>query len=419
MMILKPWRIARLLVLPGMVALLASCSLFNPPRTKPLPVPIAPVVPADPVAHATQRFEIGDDQNDLVGVVQVTKSTKEDTLPDIARRFNIGYEEIVRANPKVDPWLPGAGRDIILPTQFILPNAPRQGLVINIAAMRAYYFPKPAKGAKQLVYTYPIGIGKVGWSTPQGTTKVVRKTKDPTWTPGPGVRAEHKENGDILPAVVKAGPDNPLGNRAMYLGWPQYLVHGTNKPYGVGMRVSHGCIRFYPEDIEALYEMVGVGEKVTVVNQPFLFGWHDNQLYLQTYDILEDDPRDWQKAQKRLLTKALAQRIQRELKARGEQVNWDAVSTLAHDPRGLPVPISTGDASVERVIADATRVQNHLPTGATWDGLSNPPMDEASFQSMAAERDPNSPTVGSGAAAAKPAAEQAPPAAAPAHKSGG
>ena len=421
----------RLLITAAVAAILAACSLLHAPGGK-APPPVAVVVlPTDPIAHATQRFEIDTDKDDLVGVVQITKASKEDTLPDIARRFNVGYEEIVRANPKVDPWLPGDGRDIIVPTQFILPNAPHEGIVVNIAAMRAYYFPKVDKSiakyagsARQVVYTFPIGIGKVGWSTPEGSTKVVRKVKDPTWIPGPGVRAEHKENGEILPAVVPPGPDNPLGNRAMYLGWSQFLIHGTNKPYGVGLRSSHGCMRLYPEDIEVLYDMVGVGEKVTVVNQPFLFGWHENQLYLQTYGILEDDPRDWQKAQKRLLTKALAERIQRDLKARGEQVNWDAVSKLAHDPRGLPVPISAGEASVERVIASAQRVQNHLPAGSTWDGISNLPMDEQAFQKLAADRDPNAPAVvpapaASGVVPARTPAPAPAQAVTPARKTGG
>ena len=384
-------------------ALLSACSLLHMPERKPPPPPPPVVVPLDPIARSTHRFEIDVDKDDIVGVVQVTTTNKDDTLPDVARRFNVGYEEIVRANPKVDPWLPGVGRDIIVPSQFILPNAPRQGIVVNVAAMRIYYFPKRAAGAKQTVYTFPIGIGKVGWSTPEGTTKIMRKVKDPTWIPGPGVRAEHKENGEILPAVVPAGPDNPLGDRAMYLAWSQYLIHGTNKPYGVGLRSSHGCIRLYPEDIETLYDMVALGEKVTVVNQPFLFGWHDDQLYLQTYDVLQDDPRDWQKAQKRLLTKTLAERIQRQLKARSEKVNWDAVSKLAHDPRGLPVSISRVDASVEQVVASAKRVQNHLPLGATWDGVSNLPMDEQAFARLAADRDPNAPSV-TAAPTVKPAA---------------
>ncbi len=244
-----------------------------------------------------------------------------------------------------------------------------------------------------MVYTHPIGIGKVGWKTPEGTTKVTRKSRDPVWRPGPGVRAEHKENGEILPAVVPPGPDNPLGNRAMYLGWPQYLIHGTNKPYGVGLRSSHGCIRLYPEDIESIFEMVPVGEKVTVVNQPFVFGWHRDQLYLQAFEVLEDDPRDWQKAQKKLISRSLAQRIQKQLAERKETINWEAVSHLAHDPHGVPVSISQPGASFEQVVADAVRVQNRVPIGATWDGKSNLPMDEATFRQMVSDSDPQAPAV--------------------------
>ena len=173
----------------------------------------------------------------------------EDTLPDIARRFNLGYEEIARANPGVDPWVPGEGREIVLPTQFVLPAAPREGLVINLAQLRVFYFPKVKEGEPQTVITHPIGIGKVGWQTPEGSTKVTGKRTNPTWFPPASVRKEHKEAGDPLPSKVPPGPDNPLGAHMMTLGWPSYLIHGTNKPYGVGLRSSHGCIRFYPEDI--------------------------------------------------------------------------------------------------------------------------------------------------------------------------
>ncbi|MCC6172318.1 MAG: hypothetical protein IT481_09850, partial [Gammaproteobacteria bacterium] len=143
---------------------------------------------------------------------------------------------------------------------------------------------------------------------------------------------------------------------------------------------------------ESIYEMVQVGEKVTVVNQPFVFGWHDEQLYLQAYDVLEDDPRDWQKAQKKLISRSLAQRIQAQLKSRAESINWEAVSRLAHDPRGIPVSISAADASIEQVLAVAPRVQNRVPAGATWDGRSNLPMDEQSFQQLLSDSDPEAPT---------------------------
>ena len=180
---------------------------------------------------------------------------EEDTLSDIARRFNLGYDEVVNANPGVDPVAARApARRIVLPTQFVLPDAPHEGIVVNLAALRLYYFPKAAKSEPRQVITYPIGIGMVGWATPTGTTKIVSKRKDPFWTPPASVRKEHAAEGDILPARVPPGPDNPLGAFAMNLGWPSYLMHGTNKPAGVGMRASHGCIRLYPEDIATLFQ---------------------------------------------------------------------------------------------------------------------------------------------------------------------
>ena len=368
-------------------AALVSCSLMGKGnRAKPPPAP-EPVAHEDPLPVDTHKFEINA-EDDVVGLVQLTISSKEDTLPDIARRFNIGYEEIVRANPGVDPWLPGEGRSIVVPTQFILPDAPREGVVINIAAMRLYYFLPRKAGEPQKLITHPIGIGRVGWATPQGSTKILRRQKDPTWRAPASVIKEHRENGDPIPAIVGPGPDNPLGRHAFYLGWPSYLIHGTNKPYGVGLRSSHGCIRLYPEDIASLFDSIPIGTKVHVVNQPFVFGWYEGQLYLQAYDVLEDDARDWKKAQKKLLSKSLATRIQKELKKRNEEVNWDRIAKLAHEPRGIPVSVSSPDASIEQVVAGAVKVQNRVPDGATWDGKTDLPIDEATLQEVLSDRDP-------------------------------
>jgi L,D-transpeptidase ErfK/SrfK len=388
--------------------LLASCSLLNGPwggeKKEPEPPP-APVVPEVPLGIASHKFELMPDQ-DVVGALQITKSTKEDTLTDIARRFNVGYEEIVRANPKVDPWIPGEGTEIIVPTQFIIPNAPREGIVINVPQMRLFYFPPAKKGEPQMVYTHPIGIGRVGWATPQGSTKVVRRQKDPTWRPTASIIKEHKEErGENLPRVVGPGPDNPLGRYAFYLGWPTYMIHGTNKPAGVGLRSSHGCIRLYPEDIELLFSMVPVGTKVTVVNEPFVFGFQNDKLYLQAFDVLEDDTRDWQKAQKKLVSKSIGADIQKELKKRNEQVSWDLVASVGHDPRGIPLVISEGGESLDQVVAAASRVRNAVPEGASWDGKTDLPVDEATFKEMLSDRDPAAPTTQGGAQpAAAPAA---------------
>ena len=323
-------------------------------------------------------------------MVQVVIAGKEDTLTDIARRFNVGYEEILRANPKVDPWLPGEGREIVVPTEFILPDAPRTGVVINIAAMRIFYYPPAKRGEPQVVFTHPIGIGKVGWRTPEGVTKIVRRQKDPTWRVPVSVRKEHQENGEDLEPVIGPGPENPLGKYAFYLQWSSYLIHGTNKPAGVGLRSSHGCIRLYPEDIEQFFSLIPIGTQVRVVNQPFVFGWRDGPLDLQPYDVLEDDTRDWKKAQKKLLTRSLAARLQQQLKSAHEQVDWSLVSSLTVNPRGLPVPITESAVSAEQIVAAAPRVQNIVPDGSTWDGKSDLPMDEGSFRQILSEIEPGS-----------------------------
>jgi L,D-transpeptidase ErfK/SrfK len=381
----------------------AGCSLFGSlhKSAPPPPPPAAPEPPPLPMPVQTQRFELAPG-DDVVGAVQVVIASKDDTLTDIARRFNVGYEEILRANPKVDPWLPGEGREIIVPSQFILPNAPRTGVVINIAAMRIFYFPPLKKGARPVAYTHPIGIGKVGWRTPEGVTKIVRRQQDPTWRVPESVRKEHHENGEELDAVIGPGPDNPLGKYAFYLQWPSYLIHGTNKPAGVGLRSSHGCIRLYPEDIEQFFNMVPVGTAVRVVNQPFVFGWHDGQLYMQPYDVLEDDTRDWQKAPRKLLSASLATTLQQQLKMQHQQINWTTVSALTHDPQGIPVPVSGTPQSLAQLLAAAPRVQNVVPEGASWDGQSDLPMDESTFKQMLSEMQPG--MTPAGAAGAVPAA---------------
>jgi len=391
-------------------ASLAACSIFGGRHKAPPPPPPAPAPPAEPAPSANQRFELSPAQ-DVVGTVQVVKASKEDTLTDIARRFNVGYEEIVRANPGVDPWLPGEGKDIVVPSRFIIPNAVREGFVINVPQMRLFYFPKAKKDEPQLMYTFPIGIGRVGWATPQGTTKIVRRQKDPTWRPTASIIKEHREErGEELERVVGPGPDNPLGRYAFYLGWPSYMIHGTNKPAGVGLRSSHGCIRLYPEDIELLFNMAPIGTKVTVINEPFVFGWHNDQLYLQAFDVLEDDARDWKKAQKKLVSKSLGADIQKELKKRKEEMNWDLVATAAHQPRGIPVSISGSGDTIEQLLASAPRVQNAVPDGASWDGKTDLPVDEATFRSMLSDRDPQASTATGGTAPANSTTPATPPA---------
>jgi L,D-transpeptidase ErfK/SrfK len=397
-------------------AALAGCSLFGQMHKKapPAPPPPPPPPPELPMPVANQRFELNPG-DDVVGVVQVVHTTKEDTLADVARRFNVGYEEIVRANPKVDAWLPGEGTEVIVPSQFVLPDAPRVGLVINIPAMRIFYFPPVKKGEKQVVFTHPIGIGKMGWRTPEGVTKITRRQKDPTWHVPVSVRKEHHENGEELEPVIGPGPDNPLGKYAFYLEWPSYLIHGTNKPSGVGLRSSHGCMRLYPEDIEQFFNMIPVGTQVRVVNQPYVMGWHEGQLYMQPYDALEDDTRDWKKGQQKLLTKSLAPRLQQDLKEHKADIDWKLVAALSQSPHGVPVPVTATDASLEQVLASATRVQNVLPAHSSWDGKSDLPMDESTFKQMMSDAEPKADAP----AAAPVPAQSKPSKAQPSTKSGG
>jgi L,D-transpeptidase ErfK/SrfK len=378
----------------------AGCSLLNqpwkhaPPPAAPPPPPAQPApAPELPLPVATHEFVLSGDDT-VLGVVQLTTIGKEDTLPDVARRFNVGYEEIVRANPGVDPWIPGVGRQVVVPTQFILPNAPHEGVVINLAAMRIYYYPKHKRDEPQVVYTYPIGVGKAGWRTPEGVTTIIAREENPTWRPGAGVRKEHADNDDPLPAVVPPGPDNPLGKYKFTLGWPEYLIHGTNKPYGVGLRSSHGCIRLYPEDIVMMYNAVPMGTSVRVVNQPFLMGWHDGQLYLQAYTVFEDDTRNWSKAQKSTLMKMMTPRLEKLLKEAGTEIDWDAVTQVVKAPRGLAVPVSVSAGSVDQVVAAAPLVQNRIPEGSNWDGADEVDADAQSYQQLQSEREPESATTG-------------------------
>ena len=382
-------RAPRLAVFAASSALaISGCSLFHPAPKEPPPVvkALPPPPPPLPKPKATHLFDV-EPGSDIVGYVQKTTVGKDDTLPDIARRFDVGYEEILTANPGVDPWLPGVGREVVVPTQFILPAAPHEGVVVNVAAMRIFYYPPHKKGQPETVYTHPIGIGKVGWKTPEGTTKIVSRQKDPVWVVPKSVREEHQEDGEQLPAKVPAGPDNPLGAYEFRLGWPSYLIHGTNKPYGVGMRSSHGCMRLYPEDIAVFFDLIPIGTKVTVVNQPYLFGWRDGTLYLQAYAVMEDDSRNWSKDRKRLLAKLLHPKERGKIAQHDDEIDWQRVGDLAHTPRAVPVPVTGSQNGVDGVIAQGVLVENTLPEGSNWDGQSGLIVDEKTFNELLNGRD--------------------------------
>ncbi len=275
--------------------------------------------------------------NDLVGEQAWTTARAEDTLVDLARSFRYGYQEIRAANPTVDAWLPKAGTPVLLPGRRILPPGPRQGIVINAAEMRLYYYPPQSTGRQPsgVVETFPVAIGRGDWNTPLVTAKVTGKVTDPVWYPPESIRKEHAAQGDPLPKVVAAGADNPLGKYALRLSIPSYLIHGTNKQYGVGMQVTHGCIRLYPEDIEALYKQVPVNTPVRIISQRFKAGWHHGVLHVEVHTPLEH----WT-AEQRADLQPLVDAVADATRERPDYaVDWQAVEVAVAEASGLPVPV--------------------------------------------------------------------------------
>jgi len=309
-----------------------------------------------PAFAPSDRFPLPPDGTDIVGNLQVTTSLYEDTLSDIARRYDLGYEEIVAANPGVDPWLPGKGTQVVLPTRFVLPDGPREGLVLNLASMRLFYYPKPAPGEPAEVITHPVGIGREGWQTPQGTTYITQKIANPAWTVPESVRREHAKEGDPLPTIVPPGPDNPLGDFAMRLSIPSYLIHGTNKPYGVGLRVSHGCVRLYPEDIARLFPEVPVGTQVRIINEPYLAGWRDGQLYLEAHQPLSEDAKRLNGS-----LKPMELVVTKKTPDTPDKVNWEKAGNIAREARGIPIPVTVGSPDLDELLAKASRVSSTPP----------------------------------------------------------
>lgn len=372
---------------------------------------IAALLPASSMSEVYRMPPVG---SELIGEIRYTKARPEDTLIDIARENSVGQDEIVMANPKVDRWLPKGGTEVLIPRQFILPDAPHVGIVLNIPEMRLYYYPgqyetvvtkpavkaktppksdpkakdakggkdaktgkdvkdpkaakagkdgkgakdakakapasrpvqapaKPAettvvmKGAATQVVTFPVSIGRMDWRTPLGATRVIEKLKDPVWRPPESIKKEHAKDGEILPDVVPAGPNNPLGQFAMKLGVPGYLIHGTDvdKAYGIGMRVTHGCIRMYPEDIAKLFPQVSVGTPVRLVNQPIKLGWAGEDLYMEVHQPLDEDRMSYDE----LLRLALGL-IEKKTAGHGVVLDGAAVKKALEQPTGVPVLVS-------------------------------------------------------------------------------
>lgn len=270
-------------------------------------------------------------RENYVGQMQLYPVQKEDTFVYIARDYNLGYVELRAANPSVDPWLPGAGTELILPTMHLLPQAPRRGIVVNLPEMRLYSYDRPG----QPPHTYSIGIGREGLNTPTGTTKVTRKVEGPTWRPTARMRLEDP----TLPEIVPPGPENPMGTHALYTDWSEYRIHGTDKPFGIGRRVSSGCMRLYPEGIVDLYARTPVGTPVTVIDQPVKAAWIGDEFYIEAHPSIEQ--ADQMEEEGHISTYRLSEDdfglILRVAGDRADSLDWDRIRETVRERRGYPV----------------------------------------------------------------------------------
>jgi L,D-transpeptidase ErfK/SrfK len=319
------------------------------------------------LAHATVYTLTGRDDA-VFGQDQTVTTVYEDTLYDLAAKYSLGSEEIIRVNPGVDPWIPGAGKQIIIPGRHILPPGPREGIVVNLPEHRLYYYPKPKRDGTREVITYPVSIGKMDWRTPLGLTHVIQKQKDPSWYPPESVRKEHAANGDPLPAVVPPGPDNPLGQYAMRLaaGNGTYLIHGTNNPIAVGLAVTHGCVRMYPDDVAALFPLIPVGTPVRLINEPIKVAWVDGELLLEAHPPVDAQGQSFEPN-----IDQFSALLQKEVGDTTVAINWDYAHEVLQKADGV---IATVGLEAELPTADpapsATKTPDPAPTAVAPTGVA-------------------------------------------------
>jgi len=316
---------------------LPGCVHMQEFMARSLPMPAYP----DDAIERNDFTVAGDD--DVVGRMAMIKLEKGDTLPDIARHFSLGINTLSSANPGVDIWVPVTWERILLPMSFILPDTRRKGIVINLAAMRLFYFKR--QGGLLVVSTYPIGVGTEERPSPMGRMYITRKKHLPTWYVPASIAADHRKKGDPLPSSVPPGPLNPLGEYALYLSEAGYLIHGTNKPASIGLRATNGCIRLYPEDIPRLFKKTAVKTPVHIVNQPYLVGRRDGIVYLEAHTPFEESgTANWKKVYAEL----------RKIEAAsGRPLDWKKVKDVVLEARGIPVPVSANHNGRGMDIADA------------------------------------------------------------------
>lgn len=273
-------------------------------------------------------FTLPSNGDDIVGKIQWTHSRPGDNFTKLGRRYDVGYYELVEANPGVDPSLPKPGTIVVVPTRFIIPHVPRIGIVLNLAELRVYYFPPRTNK----VITFPVGVGREGWDTPLGVTKITAKIVNPTWIPPEDIRKWHHATfGGTLPAKVPPGPDNPLGGYELRLGpgFPEVRLHGTNDPGTIGRRCSSGCVHLWAEDVEELFSRVKIGTPVRVMNDPYKAGWLNNKVYLESHVPLAENS-----IYNNDLT-LMRYDIQAITANRPADINWDVANQVAEQQNGI------------------------------------------------------------------------------------
>ena len=300
----------------------------------------------------SSSFELPQDGSTVVGRVRVLAPSSDNTLVDIARHFNLGHHEIIGANPGVNVWLPGVGVDVVVPGQFILPPKPWEGVVINIPQRRLFYFPEAEEGQAPQVMTFPVSIAREGWSTPLGLTQVIAKHKDPAWFVPSSIRKEKFEEGELdFPTYFPPGPNNPMGMLAIQIGFPGIFIHGTNRPWGVGMRVSHGCLHLYPEDAALLFPTIKAGTSVRVIDQPFLVGVLGDRLLMTSYKPISEYGETDSAFTRAVIALAPYIRQRSDENKLIYDVEWKKVDGLLENQQTVPLDILVGAESGREKIA--------------------------------------------------------------------
>lgn len=333
-----------------------------------------------------ETFTLPTDGSTVVGQPRIIIPTQENTLLDIARQTDVGYHEITWANPGVDVWLPEKNVKVIVPSQYILPPKPWTGIVLNISQRRLFYFPAPAKGQPAKVITFPVSIAREGWSTPLGMTKVVAKHKDPAWFVPKSIQAEHKAAGEgEFPEYFPPGPDNPMGMLAIQLGFQSIFIHGTNRPWGVGLRTSHGCLHLYPEDAALIFPQMNANIPVRVIDEPVVAGVINGQLHVTTFEPVEEYGTT-----RNLMTRAalaLAPYLQSSVVPKPDpktvkkpvampvayEVDWNKVLTATRQFQVIPVSVDPKGRSLQQVLDDiAPDLYDYPPYGIDANDASMP-----------------------------------------------